>query len=699
MIFPSGSIRIVFRSLRDPLLGIALALIPVSASPLLAQTGAYLAPGAVEMLERNEFRDFPDGQDARSWLLGFRRGLVLPCAQSLDDRDMDPQIVREAGGPVQASLRLGRFVNSAIPQLAEGIADGRAWVEAHGCESRISIATTVTSIMILNGDHPPNATDEPAFFALLAPGFRETLGYDAEGRIRLTPEMSEASGALRPAVVRYLQTRRQGALSDDELVAVAGEIADLIVTSGITRESLEDMRGSDYDGNAVLRLWVIPMKESGLREDLDDGRTPFSAPRDPLDEFAERNWNEMVDMLRRVGIVAPDSLVPVREEAARLAALARDIREALPPELSTALDWLGVGTERWAEESDAERTLREEVWTAMTGEGLMSRGGDFASGCRADREGRFDRFAAGRVNLGPGGEATFEALRYAVIKPEDPVEYDLNNTPRVPGTRETWRMDVRELDWEREERSSDGECLRIEIPVKEGRAGAEHDAYSFEQRPTRNPDPTRLSTLSGEHVRARASVVVIQDDPERAERLRVHLQDYARRYDAVAAGRPDPGPSLEAATPLPAPDREPDNPVGNLPPPGSPGEAGGIAWTDENRVNSDPELARLQGGPQFTPFSTPPRLANEDEVRDAIRRAFPPAVRAEGYPVTVQAQVLVDTEGRVVAVSIPQPSEITSMNNAALEVARSMRFTPAKNGDDPTPVWMGTPIQFDPHMY
>ena len=109
-----------------------------------------------------------------------------------------------------------------------------------------------------------------------------------------------------------------------------------------------------------------------------------------------------------------------------------------------------------------------------------------------------------------------------------------------------------------------------------------------------------------------------------------------------------------------------------------------------------PQEASLADAPTFTPFTVRPDLVNETEVMQAIEDEYPPILRDAGIGGTVQVHFFIDTEGRVQRVLVEQTSGHEALDEAALRVARAMRFTPARNEDEVVPVWIAIPITFRP---
>jgi TonB family protein len=99
-------------------------------------------------------------------------------------------------------------------------------------------------------------------------------------------------------------------------------------------------------------------------------------------------------------------------------------------------------------------------------------------------------------------------------------------------------------------------------------------------------------------------------------------------------------------------------------------------------------------GPVFTPMTVRPQLSNEDEVRDALRAHYPPLLRSAGIGGTASIWVHIDAAGTVTDARLQSSSGYEALDQAALRVARTMAFQPARNRDEPVPVWVAIPITF-----
>lgn len=119
-----------------------------------------------------------------------------------------------------------------------------------------------------------------------------------------------------------------------------------------------------------------------------------------------------------------------------------------------------------------------------------------------------------------------------------------------------------------------------------------------------------------------------------------------------------------------------DHPVETLPPPPT------ARGTD------------LSAQPGFTPFTVRPEILNVEEVARAMEREYPAVLRDARIGGTVQVDFFVDEEGIVRDRRIHESSGHAGLDEAALAVAETFRFSPALNRDHRVAVWVTLPIRF-----
>ena len=114
----------------------------------------------------------------------------------------------------------------------------------------------------------------------------------------------------------------------------------------------------------------------------------------------------------------------------------------------------------------------------------------------------------------------------------------------------------------------------------------------------------------------------------------------------------------------------------------------------DSEAPQEASLASLMQEPTFTPYTVRPDLSNEREVQRAMEREYPPILREAGIGGTVNVQFFIDAEGVVQRVLVAEPSGHEALDSAALRVARVFRFNPARDDDEPIPVWIAIPLTF-----
>lgn len=114
-----------------------------------------------------------------------------------------------------------------------------------------------------------------------------------------------------------------------------------------------------------------------------------------------------------------------------------------------------------------------------------------------------------------------------------------------------------------------------------------------------------------------------------------------------------------------------------------------IPVTDVPAQESDPA-----DGPVFVAHDVEPVLANEDEVIQLLKRAYPAGYRSTGLDVTAILWIFVDEHGTVGNSQVLKSSGYDVFDGAAMEVADGMEFTPAQNGGEQVAVWINQAIHF-----
>lgn len=121
----------------------------------------------------------------------------------------------------------------------------------------------------------------------------------------------------------------------------------------------------------------------------------------------------------------------------------------------------------------------------------------------------------------------------------------------------------------------------------------------------------------------------------------------------------------------------------------------------EQRVSGDPrplpepaEDIDPSERPVFTPFTQRPTMTNVSEAQAALESEYPRELRDAGIGGAVNLWFFIGTDGIVQNVQIQESSGNPELDQAALNVARVIRFTPAKNMERTVAVWIALPITF-----
>jgi TonB family protein len=109
----------------------------------------------------------------------------------------------------------------------------------------------------------------------------------------------------------------------------------------------------------------------------------------------------------------------------------------------------------------------------------------------------------------------------------------------------------------------------------------------------------------------------------------------------------------------------------------------------------EPE-AELTAGPTFTPMTVPPKVTNDAEWMRAMQVNYPAALREAGIGGEVSVWFYIDETGVPQRVQLDESSGYPVLDEAAVRVARTMRFSPALNRDQVVAVWVSLPIRFSP---
>ena len=106
----------------------------------------------------------------------------------------------------------------------------------------------------------------------------------------------------------------------------------------------------------------------------------------------------------------------------------------------------------------------------------------------------------------------------------------------------------------------------------------------------------------------------------------------------------------------------------------------------------------LSAGPVFIPYDEAPHLQNAPQVRRAMERKYPPSLSNKWIGGTAEVSLFVCDQGTVRAAILAKSSGYPALDDAALTVAQSMAFEPAKYQGSPVGVWVTYPITFKPGL-
>ena len=111
-----------------------------------------------------------------------------------------------------------------------------------------------------------------------------------------------------------------------------------------------------------------------------------------------------------------------------------------------------------------------------------------------------------------------------------------------------------------------------------------------------------------------------------------------------------------------------------------------IEKTDFNPFAKEPPAPEIET-PDFVPYDTPP------EPKYWFKPKYPDIARQAGIEGLLILKLLVDTDGAVLKVQVLKPFHL-ALDDAAVEAAKSWKFSPAKQRDKPVRVWVSFPVNF-----
>lgn len=98
--------------------------------------------------------------------------------------------------------------------------------------------------------------------------------------------------------------------------------------------------------------------------------------------------------------------------------------------------------------------------------------------------------------------------------------------------------------------------------------------------------------------------------------------------------------------------------------------------------------------PRFIPYDTPPRLENAREVSRTLQALYPAELKEAGVGGVANVWLFIDETGAVQDAQLNRSSGVDQIDAAALELARTMLFEPARNRDKAVAVWVAIPVSF-----
>jgi TonB family protein len=122
---------------------------------------------------------------------------------------------------------------------------------------------------------------------------------------------------------------------------------------------------------------------------------------------------------------------------------------------------------------------------------------------------------------------------------------------------------------------------------------------------------------------------------------------------------------------------------------------------EANPVRLPPPLLReshrvLSDRPTFIPYTEAPELVNREEILVYLAELYPKWARLAKLEASVLLYLFIDEEGLVQQSVVVEPSVYDGFDNAAVEVAKQMVWSPALNRDRAIAVWLMQLITFTP---
>jgi TonB family protein len=100
------------------------------------------------------------------------------------------------------------------------------------------------------------------------------------------------------------------------------------------------------------------------------------------------------------------------------------------------------------------------------------------------------------------------------------------------------------------------------------------------------------------------------------------------------------------------------------------------------------------GAFELSEVTDTPRLLNQDALVGAMTRSYPPELRRNGVTASVQVRFRVGEDGRVSTAYVTSSTD-ARFDAGAVEVARVLRFSPARLDGQPVAVWVDLPLHWN----
>ena len=107
-----------------------------------------------------------------------------------------------------------------------------------------------------------------------------------------------------------------------------------------------------------------------------------------------------------------------------------------------------------------------------------------------------------------------------------------------------------------------------------------------------------------------------------------------------------------------------------------------------------PRVPDVSERPTLIPFDTPPVMLNPAEVLQALEREYPPTLKDAGIEGRVELWIYLSEDGIVERSEVKTSSGNPLLDEAAGRVIPAMRFSPARNRDRVTAVWVSQWVTF-----